>query len=89
MSTSSGKEKFYWITIAVCVLLCLIFLVFAYVQKTIAAEAQQLALQNERKAREQEKLAWQNAKEAVRIMDELKKAIREKDSIIAVLKKRK
>lgn len=89
MSASSGKEKFYWIAIAVCVLLCLIFLVFAYIQKAAADQARQEALQNERKAIEQEKLAWQNAKEAVKIMDELKKTIREKDSLIAILKKRK
>ena len=92
MSSSSGKEKFYWIAIAVCVLLSLIFLVFAYIQKAAADNALQRALQNERKAIEQEKLAQQNAVQTFKMMDKLKKAeqtIREKDSIIAVLKKRK
>ena len=84
------KGKPSGLTVLVCVMICAVFLLYAFIQKGIAERAHQVAIENLKLAEVQEQIAKTKTVEAKRMEQELKRAqkrIHEKDSIISVLKK--
>lgn len=75
------RKRTLYIVIGTSVILCYAFLVYAFVQKSRAKEAMELAYKNKELAMEQERQAMLQA-------EQCEAATREKDSIIAVLTSR-
>lgn len=89
--TLSGKAA-NGITLVSCIIICGVFLLYAFIQKGLAERSQQVAIENMKLAEVQEQIAKKKSLEAKRMEQELKRAkqrIYEKDSIIALLKSKR
>jgi hypothetical protein len=78
------------ITVVACVIICGVFLLYAFIQRGMAERARQHVKETVKLVEVQEQIARTKAAEAKRMELELKQAkqrIQEKDSIISVLKK--